>query len=123
LSSGRCARTPLPHHFALSRAQLTKQRDAFRKIFLDWWEATTTATSTGRPYDGVIAPCFPYAGIPHSQMGYIAYTAVYNLLDYPACSFPVLDALDERLDPIDADFKPYNAKDACVPARIVLQRY
>lgn len=53
----------------------------------------------------------------------IIYTSLFNMIDYPAMVIPVNSSVDPKLDPIDQNYKPANAKDAeiqaqCKPKRL-----
>lgn len=89
--------------------QLNIKRDGYRKAFLDRWQAIRT--TTGRSLDAIIAPVTAQVAAKHETLAYIGYTAVWNLLDRPCVVFPVLNALDTELDPIDGAFKAYNEED------------
>ncbi|OAX34389.1 general amidase [Rhizopogon vinicolor AM-OR11-026] len=84
--------------------QVQKLRRDTRKEYLDHWEATASATGTGRPVDAIICPVAPYTAFPHGKGMYPNYTMVWNGLDYPASVFPVttvdpiLDAKKHRHD-------------------------
>ena len=53
--------------------QVHKRRLALRKAYLDHWEATAKKTSTGRPYDAIIAPVAPWASTIHGENLYVLY--------------------------------------------------
>jgi amidase len=94
--------------------QLQKRRATLRKEYLDYWQSTKSSTSTGRPVDAVISPVAPFPPTPHgknrcgsfhsltqissnSSYSSAEYTFVWNVLDYPACAFPVTE-VDPVLD-------------------------
>ncbi|OAX37140.1 general amidase [Rhizopogon vinicolor AM-OR11-026] len=83
--------------------QLQKMRRDLRKEYLDHWEATASETGTGRPVDATICPAAPFVATPRGKNSiqamskYINYTAVWNVLDYPATIFPVT-TVDPNLD-------------------------
>ena len=53
--------------------QVHKRRLALRKAYLDHWEATAKKTSSGRPYDAIIAPVAPWASTIHGENLYVLY--------------------------------------------------
>ena len=68
--------------------------------------------SGGSCINVVIGPTTPYSGVENGKFGYIGYTGVFNVLDYPAVSFPcgvyadrIIDsayASEESLGDVDA---------------------
>lgn len=58
-------------------------RDGFQALYSAHWNATGV--------DVVIAPVTPSVAPPPDTSRYWPYTAVWNLLDYPAISFPASD--------------------------------
>ncbi|TCD65745.1 hypothetical protein EIP91_002229 [Steccherinum ochraceum] len=81
--------------------QLHKAKLKIRQEHLAMWEETAKTTGTGRPVDAIISPVAPYAAPPHGKSSDAAYTAVFNVLDYPSCVFPVT-----RVDPVKDAKKP-----------------
>lgn len=69
--------------------QLNKRKAAYRKEFLDHWQATVARTGTGRPVDALLAPVAPWAACPHDLNLHIDYTTLWNLVDRPSITFPV----------------------------------
>ncbi|PWN88069.1 amidase signature enzyme [Acaromyces ingoldii] len=51
--------------------QVAKERDAYRKAYLDHWNATAASTGTGRPVDAVLAPVSNCAACPHDTNDYV----------------------------------------------------
>lgn len=112
--------------------KIQKKRAVLRKEYLDHWQNTRMSTSTGRPVDAIISPVAPFPPPPHGQYKYVwllsrrtndittfshrsvDYTLVWNVLDYPACVFPVtkVDSVLDRPKPPhkflgEADRKTY----------------
>ncbi|KAF8273107.1 amidase signature domain-containing protein [Lactarius quietus] len=81
--------------------KIQKQRAALRKEYLDQWHSTRASTSTGRPVDAIISPVAPSPPPPHGKNMNVGYTSVWNVLDYPACVFPVT-----KVDPVLDQPKP-----------------
>ena len=89
--------------------EINVQRNKFQKQFLDWWVATTSKTKSGRQIDGIISAVNPFPACLRHNYHSTAYTAIFNLLDYPAATFPVtFTSLDDKKDP---EYKPINAAD------------
>ncbi|WWC59814.1 uncharacterized protein I303_102376 [Kwoniella dejecticola CBS 10117] len=89
---------------------LCYRRSAFVKDSLDYWNATVSQTSTGRPVDAIIAPAGGGPPQPHDGHMYIGYTGFCNLSDYTSSILPVT-AVDPKVDakPARTDF--YGEKD------------
>ena len=104
----RLARQPL---LTLQLWQECRRRDHFRLEYLRDWEATISRTSTGRPMDGLIAPAGPSPAFEHDNFVRAhwfakltvqiapTYTMAFNVLDLPACVFPVT-TVDASLDAV-----------------------
>ncbi|EAW08620.1 amidase [Aspergillus clavatus NRRL 1] len=67
--------------------QLNKQKSVLQKKYLDKWNAVVSPT--GRPIDVLLAPTLPHPAIAHRHVRWVGYTKIWNLLDYPAITFPV----------------------------------
>jgi amidase len=84
----------------------TKQA-GYKLQFAQAWTNTQSATSTGRPMDGLICPAGPCAGFPHDFPIWWGYFSIFNLLDYPSIIMPIKDM---KIDPIkdakDQDYRP-----------------
>ncbi|KAM9905915.1 hypothetical protein OXX69_007003 [Metschnikowia pulcherrima] len=77
---------------------LHAERTSLAKKYLDRWNATAAATSSGKPIDAIIMPASPFPGNPNGKFhDYVGYTSPFNLLDYTAGTFPVLRA-DKNVD-------------------------
>ncbi|KAM9924246.1 hypothetical protein OXX59_004664 [Metschnikowia pulcherrima] len=77
---------------------LHAERTFLAKKYLDRWNATAAATSSGKPIDAIIMPASPFPGNPNGKFhDYVGYTSPFNLLDYTAGTFPVLRA-DKNVD-------------------------
>ncbi|KAG6863531.1 hypothetical protein C0993_011189 [Termitomyces sp. T159_Od127] len=77
--------------------QLHKKKRDLRQSYLEHWLATVGETGTGRPVDAIISPVAPFTAVPHGEDRYVAYTMVWNVLDYPALVIPV-SKVDPALD-------------------------
>lgn len=79
-----------------------EEREAYRIEYAEVWNATATAKdeATGKlsgMVDAILCPVGPGVASRHNTAKYWAYTSQWNLLDYPAVSFPV-SKVDEQLD-------------------------
>lgn len=83
----------------------------------EWWNSTMSTTSTGRPIDAILCPSSAVVGAIHDTPGYVGYTSLFNILDYPASTIPWKDfKISESKDPKDTAYKPLksNPYDALV---------
>lgn len=72
-----------------------------------------TATGKGQNYgmvDVILCPVGPGVAPKHNTAKYWGYTALWNLLDYPAVVFPVSNA-NQNIDILPKDFRPMSGKD------------
>ncbi|KAL8707607.1 MAG: hypothetical protein Q9220_007394 [cf. Caloplaca sp. 1 TL-2023] len=87
-----------------------EEREAYRSEYAKVWNDTATATTknanddeeeTGESLSGmvdaILCPVGPGVANKHNTAKYWGYTSQWNLLDYPAISFPVCK-VDEQLD-------------------------
>jgi Asp-tRNA(Asn)/Glu-tRNA(Gln) amidotransferase A subunit family amidase len=82
--------------------QLNKQKFDLQKRYLDKWNAVRSPS--GRPVDVLLSPTLPHTAVPHRAIKWIGYTKIWNILDYPAITFP----LDEvRMDDDQLPAVPY----------------
>ncbi|EXJ84577.1 hypothetical protein A1O3_05247 [Capronia epimyces CBS 606.96] len=89
--------------------ELNYQRDVFQKEYLQHWQSAAVVP------DFLVGPVGPSAAPRHETARYWGYTAVFNLLDYPACSFPTglfcfaaSHPADLEYQPRDNEFDAYN---------------
>lgn len=78
--------------------QLNRKKIAFRNELLEQWQNTSSQTGTSRPIDALLCPVAPYVAPLHRTEPYIAYTAIYNVLDWPALTIPVAFVDPEKDD-------------------------
>ncbi|EST07179.1 Amidase [Kalmanozyma brasiliensis GHG001] len=114
-----------------------KRKLEFQKAYLDHWNATAKQTKDGRPIDILIVPGMAYTAIPPGNDIYVAYTGIFNLVDYPAVVLPItkvdpaVDGLAKRSgDFLSEDdekwYKKWDAEklvNAPVSVQIVGRRY
>jgi amidase len=90
--------------------QLNKRRNEAQKRYLDKWKATRSPL--GRAVDVLLSPTMSHTSIPHRTCRWVGYTKIWNLLDYPAISFPV-DHVRLDKDSVETfDYTPRNEIDA-----------
>ncbi|KAL4864564.1 hypothetical protein BDV12DRAFT_10026 [Aspergillus spectabilis] len=70
--------------------QVHLARNALCKSYLERWNAAEI--------DAVLCPATPYSTVEHGKFAYVGYTGVFNVLDYPAVSFPCGVTTDKDLD-------------------------
>lgn len=84
--------------------KLNVERETFRAKALQYWNATRDLTSTGRPFDAILAPVAPTLASRHDQTRWWGYSSYWNLLDYPGAVFPLgrFNAGQHHEEPIPA---------------------
>ncbi|KAF2159074.1 hypothetical protein M409DRAFT_38002 [Zasmidium cellare ATCC 36951] len=83
----------------------------------EWWNSTISHTSTSRPIDAILCPSSAVVGSRHDTPGYVGYTSLFNILDYPAATIPWEEFnISESKDPKDPSYNPLqsNPYDALV---------
>ncbi|KAJ6437899.1 glutamyl-tRNA(gln) amidotransferase subunit A [Purpureocillium lavendulum] len=82
----------------------TRKRDQFRYSYLKEW-------NTAAPnMDVILCPAYPMPAPVHGTSRYWGYTSLWNLLDYPAITFPVT-RVDPEKDGQDPGYIPQNDSD------------
>ncbi|KAL1980862.1 hypothetical protein VTN96DRAFT_3397 [Rasamsonia emersonii] len=92
--------------------QLNKRKVAVQKRYLDKWNAARSPS--GIPVDVLLSPTMPHTSVPHRSCRWVGYTKVWNILDYPAITFPV-DMVRPEKDRLPEDapaYTPRNELDA-----------
>ncbi|KAI4165529.1 MAG: hypothetical protein LQ342_000941 [Letrouitia transgressa] len=98
--------------------EMNLKRNALQKAYLDRWQAS--ATDAKGPIDGIIMAVSPWAaarlGVTQ-KLSYVGYTGLWNVLDLPSCTFPVMFA-DQKIDKERSaqTWKPLNERDGRVQA-------
>ncbi|RSL95102.1 hypothetical protein CDV31_014052 [Fusarium ambrosium] len=87
---------------------LKAKRNAYRSMYNQHW--LDTGRDDGHPVDAILCPVGPGCAPPHDQARYWNYTSQWNLLEYPAISFP-LTQVDTRLDVPEDGYMPLNELD------------
>jgi amidase len=57
-------------------------------------------------------PTTPYSTVEHGKFAYVGYTGVFNVLDYPAASFPCGVVTDKEVDSAYVEHTPLSDIDA-----------
>ncbi|KAM3428295.1 hypothetical protein MY4824_008906 [Beauveria thailandica] len=78
--------------------KLQTERTAFQNANLDRWNDAGL--------DGLLLPTTPYVTHKHSGRRHVAYTAVGNILDLSAVSFPTGLKVDKNIDIVGQDYEP-----------------
>ncbi|KAL6229697.1 hypothetical protein BDW75DRAFT_235002 [Aspergillus navahoensis] len=89
--------------------QMNTERNDLQKKYLDKWNATRSPS--GKPVDVLLSPTMPHVAVPHRSVRWVGYTKIWNLLDYPAITFPV-DEVRAGKDVLPSDYRPRNELDA-----------
>ncbi|KAL3455698.1 amidase signature domain-containing protein [Aspergillus heterothallicus] len=89
--------------------QLNRERTNLQKKYLDKW--TAAQSPSGKRVDVLLSPTMPHAAVPHRSVRWVGYTKIWNLLDYPAVTFPV-DQVRAEKDMLPPDYEPRNELDA-----------
>ncbi|KAF4459919.1 amidase signature enzyme [Fusarium albosuccineum] len=119
----------------LDQEELKANRNAYRSMYNQHW--LDTGKDDGHPVDAILCPVGPGCAPPHDQAKYWNHTSQWNLLEYPAISFPVtrvgaeLDVPDDTYVPLNEDDRfnhglytgPERYKDAPVSLQFVTGRY
>lgn len=71
--------------------QLHLERNDLCKSSLEAWAAC-------EGLDGILSPTTPYSTVEHGDFKHVGYTAIWNILDYPAVSFPSGFKVDRDID-------------------------
>ncbi|EEP76536.1 conserved hypothetical protein [Uncinocarpus reesii 1704] len=95
-------------HTIAEYAQLAVDRDEYRNAYARHWSAT--ANSPTGEVDLLLCPVTPGVAPPHECARYWCYTSQWNLLDYPAASFPVT-TVDVEKDVREEGYIPRNEHD------------
>ncbi|KAL2815886.1 amidase signature domain-containing protein [Aspergillus granulosus] len=89
--------------------QLNRERMDLQKKYLDKW--TAVRSLSGKPVDVLLSPTLPHVAVPHRSVRWVGYTKIWNLLDYPAVTFPV-DQVRAGKDVLPPNYEPRNELDA-----------
>lgn len=84
--------------------QLHLKRNQLCQEYIDRWAETGI--------DGIISPTTPFSTVEHDKYKHVAYTAIWNILDYSAVSFPSGCKVDRAIDLPSTNFQPLSELDA-----------
>ncbi|OAA58738.1 acetamidase [Cordyceps fumosorosea ARSEF 2679] len=102
------------------RPEMAAYRDARPMTVLDVWRLQTERTAFQNEnldswreagLDALLLPTTPYVTHRHSGTRHVAYTAVFNILDVSAVSFPTRLTVDRSVDVVGQDYEPLS--DTC----------
>lgn len=82
--------------------ELNYFKDTYQKEYLQNWDSAPDVP------DFLVTAVGSSAAPLHETAKYWGYAAIFNLLDYPACSFPMGLFCDADLHPADASYKPHD---------------
>jgi amidase len=71
--------------------QLHRERNDLCKLSLEAWAAI-------EGLDGILSPTTPYSTVEHGNYKHVGYTAMWNIVDYPAVTFPSGCKVDRDID-------------------------
>ncbi|KAF5001348.1 hypothetical protein FGRMN_1105 [Fusarium graminum] len=77
--------------------RLHLERTAFQNRYLDRWNKAGI--------DAIICPTTPYSTLKHGTFRHVAYTGVFNVVDYSAVSFPTGINVDKDLDKLESSYQ------------------
>lgn len=99
--------------------QIQLARNSLCKSYLDRWnEAGIDAVLCILPLIRLMClltlsgPSTPYSTVEHGKFAYVGYTGVFNVLDYPAVSFPCGVKTDKNMDASYENHQPLSDIDA-----------
>ncbi|KAL9616363.1 MAG: hypothetical protein Q9160_008757 [Pyrenula sp. 1 TL-2023] len=68
---------------------LCQRRKEYRERYHAYWKSSQNRTPSGRQVDAIILPVLPNVACRENTLTYFGYSAIANLLDFTAASFPV----------------------------------
>ncbi|KAJ4022482.1 hypothetical protein NW766_001517 [Fusarium irregulare] len=81
--------------------RLQLERTAFQNKYLDRWNKAGI--------DAIICPTTPYSTGKNGSLKHVAYTGVFNVVDYSAVSFPTGVTVDKDGDLLDPSYSPLSS--------------
>lgn len=76
--------------------QLHLERNKLCQEYIDRW--------TDAGIDGILSPTTPFSTVEHGKFRHVAYTAIWNILDYSAVNFPSGFHVDKDKDVVPEEF-------------------
>jgi amidase len=74
-------------------------------------------------FDNNPAPVCPFAAVEHTKFRHVAYTGVYNILDYSCLSFPCNVTVDQAVDVSQTAETPLSETDSLVQQECKFARF
>ncbi|OAP60730.1 hypothetical protein AYL99_05732 [Fonsecaea erecta] len=90
--------------------RLMKSLETYQTEYQRYWKSTGQSTTSRFPVDGVIMPVCADAACYKNKLTYYGYSAIVNVLDFAAVSFPA-GFIDRYLDPKPSVFVPLGKED------------
>ncbi|RDA90709.1 hypothetical protein CP533_4948 [Ophiocordyceps camponoti-saundersi (nom. inval.)] len=78
--------------------RLQTERSGFQCRYLERWNAAAI--------DAILCPVMAFNSVRHDQFRHVAYTGVFNVLDYSCLSFVTPLKVDEAIDQPDPNYEP-----------------
>jgi amidase len=109
---------------------LKTQREYFKR-----WNDSRKLSKSGQIMDGIIMPTAPVSSHPAHHFSYVGYTSIWNAIDYPSVTYPVLESdksiddkpdhtpLSEKDRKVWLDYNPATYDKGMVGLQIVCRRY
>lgn len=91
--------------------KLTGEREGYRQEYSEHWNNVSGSIEGEDLVDVVLCPVGPGAAPPLDEARYWGYTSQWNLLDYPALSFPTGWVCTPEVDGKEEGYAPRNADD------------
>lgn len=88
--------------------QLHLERTKLCQEYLDRW--------ADAGIDGILSPTTPFSTVEHGKYKHVGYTAIWNILDYSAITFPSGFKVDKDQDAVVQGFSPLSGLDSEVNA-------
>ena len=103
-----------PQQFTGSDIAATNiERRELNKEYMDYWNSTSSLTTSGRPVDAIISPLAPFPATLPMKYAYVGLSRWVNLVDYTAIVLPVTH-VDKSIDLRDEGFVPSNVAEEIV---------
>lgn len=83
--------------------QLQLERTKLCQEYIDRWAEAGI--------DGILSPTTPFSTVEHGKYKHVAYTGIWNILDYAAVNFPSGFTVDKNQDRVPEDFSPLSDLD------------
>ncbi|KZV64679.1 amidase [Peniophora sp. CONT] len=102
---------PVPGISASEFFAANERRYQYQQAYAKYWNESMKLTKSGHAVDFVLLPVRPSSTFrPGQAGGYLGYTTIANVLDYPAAVFPV-SRVDKTIDLANSSFVPRDERD------------